>query len=728
MFKRFARSLGVVRLSLVVALLVVVMLGVGWLVFASRIAHAASFSVSDCSTYGTSAQAGTLAKALADATASSDLSDTITFACDTSGSGLVFPSSYPVTKGLTIDATGHNVTLSGNDATRFFTVSATGKLTLIHLILTHGFGDTPGGAIQVTGGSLIITNSTLSENVDDDHTNFALRGGGAIAVLGGSLGVTGSTFTHNQVPLFFDGELSFISQGGAIFLQGTLDTPCVATIESSTFSDNSAQGGKPGGWGGAIWAQGADIHDLPQDITKMKLSVAESTFTHNIVSEAGSGALGAFSATVSVRASLFSENGTRAIGVTGTDLSITTSTFTHNPSSAVAVGSPGTALITRSVFAENATLNAGGGALTLQSTATIADSTFTSNSATASPLTQDPNNGGGAILNLGDLTLINDTFSGNSVGGTYRGSNIYNVYDDSSSGGPYKGKITWRNTIVANGTGGANCLYEPSSVVTDGGYNLDSGTSCGFSSANHSLNNTDPKLGALVDNSGPTQTMALQLGSPAIDAASDSVCATVPVSGIDQRGIVRPQGPACDIGAFELVPAATTATTITSSAGEVACGQKVTFTAHVTSTSGTAVGNVTFKDGSATIGTGTLSGGYASFSISSLKTGTHSVSAVYPTGHGFLGSASGAVTVIVGACEGGGGSGLDPNAPTTNHPLFETPTATLAPVSTATPTVSENPASGGPVLFALVGSGALLLLLLAGGGFFYIRRRNGGMF
>jgi hypothetical protein len=191
---------------------------------------------------------------------------------------------------------------------------------------------------------------------------------------------------------------------------------------------------------------------------------------------------------------------------------------------------------------------------------------------------------------------------------------------------------------------------------------------------------------------------------------------------------VRPQGPGCDIGAFELVPTATTTTTITSSAGEVACGQKVTFTAHVTSASGMPVDSVTFKDGAATLGAGMLRGGFASFSISSLKTGTHSVNAVYPAGHGFLGSASGAVTVIVGACEGGGGSGLDPNAPTTNHPLYETPTATLAPVSTATPSVNEDPASGGPALFALVGSGALLLLLLAGGGFFYIHRRKGGAF
>jgi hypothetical protein len=730
MMKRVARSIGALRLSLAAVLIVILGLGLGGLLFATRIAHAASFSVSDCSTYGTSSQAGTLAKALADATASADSSDTITFACDTSGAGLVFPSAYAVTKSLTLDGTGHSVTLNGNDTTRFFTVSATGKLTLIHLMLTHGFGDTPGGAIQVNGGSLIITNSTLSDNVDNDPTSFVLRGGGAIAVLGGSLNIAGSTFTHNQVLQFRNGEFSPISQGGAILLQGTAATPCVATIGASTFSDNSAVGGMPGGWGGAIYAQSADPNSAPRDA--MKLSVTGSTFTHNLGSEALGGALGAVNATVSVSASVFSENQPAfandsviggAIGVYSSDLSITTSTFTHNPFTAVYVGPSSTTLITQSAFIENASLNTGGGALSLNgantgaqtaSVGTIADTTFTGNSAIASGGISEPENGGGAIFNSGVLTLSNDTFAGNSVGGSFHGSNI----NDS-------GKVVYRNTIVANGTGDANCFYASSSVATDGGYNLDSGTSCGFSSANHSLTNTDPKLGALADNGGPTQTMALGVGSPAIDAANNSVCAAAPVSGIDQRGVARPQGPACDIGAFELVPTATTTTTITASAGEVACGQKVTFTAHVTSASGTPTGSVTFKDGSTAIGTSALSGGYAFFSTTTLKTGTHSVSAVYPAGHGFLGSASGAVTVIVGACEGPGGSGIDPNAPTTSHPLFETPTPTLAPASTAT-TVSAAGAADGPPMMALVGSGALLVLLLASGGFFYLRRRNGG--
>jgi hypothetical protein len=153
----------------------------------------------------------------------------------------------------------------------------------------------------------------------------------------------------------------------------------------------------------------------------------------------------------------------------------------------------------------NETTFQGGAALNLNTTAIVADSTLTGNSATGNTGEAAHPLGGGAILNYGALTLINDTIAGNAVGGTFRGSNIYNFHNDVSTG-----TITYRNTIVANGSGDANCFYEPSSVATDGGNNLDSGASCGFSSANHSLTNTDPKLAALADNGGPTQTMALE--------------------------------------------------------------------------------------------------------------------------------------------------------------------------------------------------------------------------
>jgi hypothetical protein len=58
---------------------------------------------------------------------------------------------------------------------------------------------------------------------------------------------------------------------------------------------------------------------------------------------------------------------------------------------------------------------------------------------------------------------------------------------------------------------------------------------------------TDPKLGALGNYGGFTQTIPIQSGSSAIDKGNDSVCPAT-----DQRGVSRPQGAHCDIGAFEL--------------------------------------------------------------------------------------------------------------------------------------------------------------------------------
>jgi len=61
----------------------------------------------------------------------------------------------------------------------------------------------------------------------------------------------------------------------------------------------------------------------------------------------------------------------------------------------------------------------------------------------------------------------------------------------------------------------------------------------------------DPLLGPLANNGGSTLTHALLPGSPAIDAGDPAVCAAAPVNNLDHRGVARPQGSACDIGAVE---------------------------------------------------------------------------------------------------------------------------------------------------------------------------------
>ena len=106
---------------------------------------------------------------------------------------------------------------------------------------------------------------------------------------------------------------------------------------------------------------------------------------------------------------------------------------------------------------------------------------------------------------------------------------------------------SWLNSPSASGQ---NCSgFE---IFNDGGYNIDSDTSCGFTQATGSLSNTDPLLdpAGLQDNGGRTQTIALQPESPAVDLVGQGAC---PPPTTDQRGVGRPQEEACDSGAFELV-------------------------------------------------------------------------------------------------------------------------------------------------------------------------------
>lgn len=203
-------------------------------------------------------------------------------------------------------------------------------------------------------------------------------------------------------------------------------------------------------------------------------------------------------------------------------------------------------------------LGYGGGILNDGGTLTVANSTFSGNS---------DNNGGGGIANLrdGTLTVSNSTFSGNRAGNSTRGpgggianfgtatvsNSTFSGNSANEGGGGIRndrGKVTLKNTIVANNPNGKNCLGQ----ITDGGYNLEGGTACGFSAANNSLPSTNPKLAnSLADNGGPTLTIKLLDGSPAINAIPQATNGCGIKIRTDQRGVKRPQGNRCEIGAFE---------------------------------------------------------------------------------------------------------------------------------------------------------------------------------
>jgi hypothetical protein len=324
---------------------------------------------------------------------------------------------------------------------------------------------------------------------------------------------TGGSLTLNGLSLSNGFADDGTNGGGAIFSQGTVN------VSGVTFSGNQSPAAT-GTSGGAI----------SSDNSSATLTVDRSTFTGNTAQEGGG---------------IFTQSAT----------SVTNSTFTGNIATMFGggglVSAVGTTKITGDTFSANS--GPGGGAIDNDATANITDSTFEGNTAGV--------NGGGALQNFGTMTVTQSTVANNT---SQYGANMHNdpVAPVSVTGPVYNPALRGRSraalaqastftvtaSIVSGGISGLNC--SGSAPFTDGGYNVDSGTSCGFLTTNHSKNNTNPNLGPLAANGGPTATMALPSGSPALNAipSGTSGCAGT----TDQRGIPRPQGTGCDIGAYEL--------------------------------------------------------------------------------------------------------------------------------------------------------------------------------
>jgi CSLREA domain-containing protein len=211
--------------------------------------------------------------------------------------------------------------------------------------------------------------------------------------------------------------------------------------------------------------------------------------------------------------------------VAGASLTLNNLTITNGvapASSGGGVRNDGTLTVTNSTFSDNSAPSggSGGGISNASGALTVTNSTFSGNTA---------NFGGGILNSSGTLTIANSTFSGNPA----TGGGVYNV----------GGTATLRNTIVANS--GSNC----GGAIINGGNNIDDGTTCGWGTVSGSMSSTNPSLGGLANNGGPTRTFALLSGSPAIDGVTFSAPNSAPST--DQRGVTRPQGVRYDIGAFE---------------------------------------------------------------------------------------------------------------------------------------------------------------------------------
>ncbi len=386
-----------------------------------------------------------------------------------------------------------------NTSTNAGAIANLGNLSIYDSEFNSNHGE-QGGAIR-NSGQLLVENSSFTNNA-------GVEGGAILNNINAQAEIRSSTFSTNQA----NNSNGLLGGGGAIVNIG------FAEIEDSEFTNNTAD-----------YSGGGIVNSLAGTLT-----ISGSTFTDNESIELG-GAIHNFEGHIEVDQSTFINNGTAEGGAILNDLDgtvvITNSIFRQNTATidAGALGNIGTITVTGSEFSQNsATLDAGGAILNgIGGTAVIANSTISGNSSV---------DGGGVAMRDPDTitTLINVTISNNTGGGLYIKDGIAHI----------------TNSIIANNSGNPDCYMDDGSITTNVKniilVNGSGSTSCGTP-----FIGIDPLIDSLSLNGGVTQTMALLPGSPAINAGDDAACNALPVDGIDQRGITRPQGSHCDIGAYE---------------------------------------------------------------------------------------------------------------------------------------------------------------------------------
>lgn len=238
---------------------------------------------------------------------------------------------------------------------------------------------------------------------------------------------------------------------------------------------------------------------------------------------------------VTIASTIFLENSAfhhGAISNSG-NMTVTSSLFSGNHARiGGAIFSSGSLTVTATSFFENLAPQIGGGAINNSGRLVIANSTFYRNGSTL----------GADIFNAGSANVTHSTF--------------YSATLPSMNSIASSGAFTLSNTLLAAGPGIENCSMYGSGALSADAFNLATDATCG-AAVQKTL--AELALGSYQDHGGLTPTIDLLPGSAAIDAALDAVC-LAPVGappfgagGLDQRGITRPQGAACDIGAFEYV-------------------------------------------------------------------------------------------------------------------------------------------------------------------------------
>jgi predicted outer membrane repeat protein len=410
----------------------------------------------------------------------------------------------------TVETTAVNIIGPGASALTITNSAASGLYDLFYI---QGNGD------AVISG-LTVTNNRIKSNNDGKFTldgvtvsgSSGAYGGALYAANDGVLEIIDSTFENNTAT----------EDGGAVYIYNDND----ASISGSTFTNNESLAD-----GGAIY--GESVYSV---------LIIDCRITGNSAADDGGG-LAFYQSTPAGLSIIDTTIDANDAGNNGGGLNVehdeaddtlivniansTVSNNTAEASAGILFNDPGiTATINNSTISANAALFGGGGVyINSGSSLTVNQSTISANSSAST----SPDTGGGGIA-LGDNTSV-VTLSGSIVSGNTSGLvgtediGLYSSLDSDT------GSITATNSLIG----------EVDSRITVNGTN--------------NVNSTNPMLGALANNGGPTKTMALLSGSPAIDAGPNPV-ATFTGNEFDQRGpgYARIVGGLVDIGAFEALP------------------------------------------------------------------------------------------------------------------------------------------------------------------------------
>ncbi|MBD2767507.1 hypothetical protein IC235_06330 [Hymenobacter sp. BT664] len=386
-----------------------------------------------------------------------------------------------------------------------------------------------------TGGAIsnLLSNMTILNCSFKNNRTTSLTGGvGGTIYEDGARGDNGFTIIRNSI---FEGS-STVGDGGALFLQMYNNES--SEVTGCTFRANSAR------LGGALWYEGAGsngvsdpeypLNKIPENTT---LLFNSCVFDGNTATQFG-GAVWLSKCILNEIHSCTFKNNTANYGgaidlITNRPFTFRNSTFNNNRAyNAAAIGAAVSAKLTvYNCTFEGNIADAYGGAITVPHNSTpvdIINCVFANNQATSTA------NGQGGAIYSGPSTPNNTVMIKN------------NIFFNQTVGNPWN---VWKHCSCELNDGGNNIFFPENA-----------GGRCVATPGNSLF--VDPLLSPLANNGGPTQTMALRAGSPAIDAGGSSCPAT------DQRGLVRVG--ACDIGAYEFsapLPVELTAFSVTASAG-----------------------------------------------------------------------------------------------------------------------------------------------------------------